>query len=120
MDQYLKRAGKKHPADMSKFRADIIEKENEFIIRCELAGYAKDEIDVIATSDKINVTARKSRCENTENENYIHRESICTEKSRTFYIGDIDIDGITADYTDGLLKLTLPKTKHEGGRKIEL
>ena len=120
MDHYLKPVRKNHPTDISKFRADIIEKENEFIIRCELAGYAKDEINVIATSDKINVTARKSHCKNAENENYIHRESICTEKSRTFCIGDIDIDGITADYTDGLLKLTLPKIKQENGRKIEL
>lgn len=120
MDYYLKTRKSPPKTDMVQFRADIMDSGDKFIIRCELAGYAKDEIDIIATNDKITVTATKSHCEKEENEKYVHRESVFNEKSRIFYMGDIDINKITADYTDGLLSIYLPKIVNENnGRKIE-
>lgn len=109
-----------HSPDAAKFRSDIIDNGDDFIIRCYLAGYAKDEIEVMASKDRLTVTAIKKCDRNEEGERYIHRESSCSEKSRTFYMGDIDHEKITADYTDGLLTISLPKIKHgEDTKKID-
>lgn len=109
-----------HLCETEKFKADISDSGDKFIIRCFLAGYAKDEIEVVATKDKLTVTATKKTESKDETERYIHRESSGYSRSRTFYMGDIDWTKITADYTDGLLTLELPKTDHTpDNRKIE-
>ncbi len=109
-----------HFAEMTKFRSDIMDKGDDFVIRCFLAGYAKDEIEIMASKDKLTVTAVKKCSAEEKNERYIHRESACNEKSRTFYMGDIDYEKITADYSDGLLTITLPKIKYgDNAKKID-
>jgi len=109
-----------HSCEDVKFKADIMDKGDDFIIICELAGYAKEEIEVIASKDKLTVTATKKDDSEKCGERYIHRESVCRTKSRTFYMGDIDFNRITADYTDGLLRIILPKLKHgEFTKKID-
>ncbi len=109
-----------HSLEQMKFKADIMDNGDDFIIRCFLAGYAKDEIEVMASKDKLTVTAIKKCEEGKETEKYIHKESACQKKSRTFYMGDIDHEKITADYTDGLLRIVLPKIDHnKDSRKIE-
>lgn len=106
--------------ETEKFKADIMDSGDSFIIRCYLAGYAKDELEVIATKDKLTVSATKNSSAEKKNERYVHRESSVMSRSRTFYMGDIDFMGITADYTDGLLTLVLPKSDIKDQRKIEL
>ena len=53
--------------------------------------------------------------------NYIRRERSTGSVSRSFYIDGIDESKVAAEFTDGVLKVDLPKqSKAEVARQIEI
>ena len=59
-----------------------------------------------------------------ENDNYTRREFKLASFRRTFTLPEtVNVESISAEYTDGILKLTLPKkeeAKKEGPKKITI
>ena len=69
--------------------------------------------------------SRKKKDEQKEEKDdggsYIRRERSTGSVSRSFYIDGIDESKVSAEFTDGVLKVELPKqTKTEAVRQIEI
>lgn len=62
------------------------------------------------------------RDENIENkkENYVTRERHYGEFKRSFYIDNIDENKIDASFTDGVLRITLPKLNKGNDNKKKI
>ena len=82
------------------FVADIIEKENGYIIVGELPGVQKENINIECVDQVLSVTAK---IEMDENQRYLLRERKPRILKRTFSLGDIDEEAITAKFENGLL-----------------
>ena len=82
------------------FVADIIEKENGYIIVGELPGVQKENINIECVDQVLSVTAK---IEMDENQKYLLRERKPRILKRTFSLGDIDEEAITAKFENGLL-----------------
>jgi len=93
------------------FRADIRENEQEYIVEAELPGMKKDEIVVELKENTLTISVLKNEEINEEKENYVHRERRFGSYRRSFYVDNIENAGVQADYTDGILKIHLPKVK---------
>jgi HSP20 family protein len=92
-------------------RADIKENKKEYIVEAELPGMNKEQINVELKNNTLTISARQEDEVKEENENYVRRERKQGSISRSFYVENVDNEGVKADYKDGILKIILPKLK---------
>ncbi len=107
-------------ATLGDFRSDIIEESDRYVLECELPGFSREAISVDASDDRLTITAKRTEPDRTRT--YVHRERSFTTWQRSFSLSNIETDSITASYTDGVLRLNLPKVqpKSAQARKIEI
>ena len=106
----------------NKMKCDIYEKEGKYYVEMDLAGFNKDEISVECEKGNILIKASKKEVNDEHDERtYIRRERVYNEFSRSFYLGDIEEDEISARYQDGTLTVIVPKKqKVETKKSIEI
>ncbi|MCI7238053.1 MAG: Hsp20/alpha crystallin family protein [Anaerococcus sp.] len=104
------------------FKVDISEDEDKYLVEAELAGFDKEDIDIDLDKGKLTLTAKKvtSKDESDEEKNYIHRERKSQAMSRTMNFVDIDEEKVGAKLENGILVITLPKSKNDPNRKITI
>lgn len=90
-------------------RTDVRETDKEYIVEAELPGFKKEDIELDLTDDRLTITARHEETKDESKENYIRKERRYGEVCRSFLVKGIDNDAVSADYVDGILKITLPK-----------
>jgi len=100
---------------------EMFEKEDEYIVRAELPGMKKEEIDVSVSGDTLNIKGElKSESEVKEaNYYFCERASGSFFRSVTMPTG-VDPAKIEASYEDGVLELTLPKAEEVRPKKVEI
>jgi HSP20 family protein len=98
---------------------DIMETDNEFILRVELPGVEKDDVQV-NIDNRILIIKGEKKNENKDKK--IHRsECIYGSFVRNFTLPqDVEIDKVEAAYKNGLLNLTLPKMEQAKPKQIEV
>lgn len=89
---------------------DISETDNGFEVRAELPGVAKDDLSVSVKDNFLTLSGEK-RQENSEDaQNFRRVERRYGSFQRRFTLPpDVTADDIKADYTDGVLTLSIPK-----------
>lgn len=93
-------------------RTDVKETEKGYQVAVDLPGFKKDEISCELKDGYLTISAdRKSgNDQKDEDGRFIRRERYYGSASRSFYVGeDLTEDDIHASFTDGVLKLDLPK-----------
>lgn len=90
-------------------RADIREEKDRYLIDAEIPGVKKEDIELYVDDDTlvINVSQEEERKE--ESENYIRRERRSGKMQRRFYLNNVESENVSAEYTDGVLRVVLPK-----------
>ncbi len=88
---------------------DIRETDQDFTIETELPGYDKDEIAVSVKEGVLTVKAEHHDQGEKSDKGYIRRERTDATVERRFEVAGVDAAAITAQYVNGVLKLTLPK-----------
>jgi len=75
-----------------------------------LPGIKKEDIKINVENNVLTVKGTKNQTYNKEEKNLVVNERYYGEYSRSFNLSkDIKIDSIDAQYSDGVLNLTLPK-----------
>ena len=98
------------PADFRPVRADISENDGAYIIKASLPGFEKDDISVEVKDDVLTISAsRKAEEEEKSDNGYYRKEIYDGSYKRSFDVSEVNQDGITAEYKNGILSLTLPK-----------
>ena len=93
------------------FRTDIIETSDAYKLEADLPGFKKEEIKIDIDDDILVIKAEHSedKDEKDENGSYLRRERYYGSYSRSFNVSEIDQEGISAAYENGVLTLTMPK-----------
>lgn len=102
---------------------DIYETDDEVILKADLPGVKKDELNVNITENMLTITGKKEKEEKVERENYYRYERSHGSFLRKFELPHgIDPDMIKAHYEDGVLEVRFPKTEEvkKQARKIEI
>ena len=101
--------------------ADIIEKENEFLIKAELPEVNKDDIHIDLQDGVLSIRGER-KMEKEHEEDKVHRvESFYGSFSRSFRLPDnVDVEKITAESKDGVIRIHVPKTEAAKPRSVEI
>jgi HSP20 family protein len=90
-----------------------------FVVELDLPGIKPDSLDVNVEHDVL--TVRGERPEPADNRNWLVAERPHGVFSRQLSLGkSVDTDKITADYADGVLRLTIPVAETAKPRKVEV
>jgi len=102
---------------------DVTESDDEFVVTADLPGYDREGIDLTLDGRRLRISAERERDETDEDERFVRRERVHTELSRSVLLpGDVDADGVSATYRNGVLAVHLPKAEPEAeeGHHIEI
>jgi HSP20 family protein len=103
---------------------DISESENAVTLTIELPGVRSEDVNVSLENDTLTIKAEKKQDsgDNGDNADQVHRveRSFGTFERRFNVSKGIDVDGIEASQTDGVLTVVLPKSERAKSRDIEV
>lgn len=104
---------------------NVKEGEDQFTLEVAAPGISKEDFSIAVEKDRIIISSEKQAEEKVEEGKYTRREFNYSAFSRSFYLPkSIDKDAISANYSNGVLIVTLPKkadvVKEERGRTIEI
>lgn len=109
------------PSKRGEMKCDIYEKDNKYYIELDAPGFDKKDINIEVKDGYLTVKAHKKEESKDEKKNYIRKERYYGEYSRSFALGDVDIENIDAKFDKGLLTITIPKQEVvENKKKIEI
>ena len=91
---------------------DLYTTPDTVVAKVALPGVKPEEVDVTITDDVVKVTGSFKTEQETTEAGYVHKELSHGEFSRSFTVPvAIQAESATAEFKDGLLILTLPKTE---------
>ena len=92
-------------------KVDVRDEGDHFTLEADMPGVSKDALKVEVTNGMLTISADydEKKEEKGEDDKYVYRERRCGSMRRSFNVEGIREDDITAEFKDGVLKLTLPK-----------
>ena len=107
--------GWKWPRDVDlerNFRLDVIDRDKEFLVRGELPGVEKDDVEVTISGTRLTIEAEREFEEVDEKEEFYRHELGYGRFMRTVALPEeVDVEKIHAELKDGILEVTLPKIR---------
>lgn len=94
---------------------NILDNQSEFIIELAAPGLKKEDFSLEVDDRFLKLEVNKSNEEEEKQGNYTRKEFSYYSFQRNFALpqSGIDLDAISANYEDGILKIKLPKTSKE-------
>jgi len=100
---------------------DILERENEVILKMDLPEVDQNEIDLKVEENTLIIQGERKFIKESSDANYLQIERPYGTFQRTFAIPRmIDQEKIRAGYKDGVLRVVLPKRGEAHPKKIML
>ena len=101
--------------------ANIKESETQFTIELAAPGFAKGEFDVKIEDKTLRISAEKKSEKDKTNERFTRKEFSYEKFTRLFNLPEtVNLSGISAEYQEGILHVTLPKKTEGASEKAQL
>lgn len=98
---------------------DVFDKEDEIVLKAELAGLGPDDIDIEVDDNVLTITGERRFEETVEEGRYYRLERAYGSFSRSLTLPQgAKADQISADFEDGVLQVRVPKADEVKPRKI--
>ncbi len=91
---------------------DVYQDKNNIIIKSTIAGVEPEDVDVSFDNDMLTIRGKRKKDLTVDEENYFYQECYWGNFSRSIILPvDIKSNKINASIKNGILTITLPKTK---------
>lgn len=91
---------------------DIFEEGDNVVVKAELPGMKKEDVDVSLTDDVITISGEKKKEEKVEKKNYFRLERSHGSFTRSFSLPvEVQTDKAKAKFANGILEVRIPKTE---------
>src|SRR5262249_19724143 len=95
-------------------QVEVFERDNELVLRADLPGLTKDDVNVELSNDGIIIEGERKNEYEDKGEGYYRTERSYGKFYRRIPVPDgVEADNATAIFTDGVLEITMPTTKRE-------
>jgi HSP20 family protein len=105
-----------------RMKVDVTEKNGAYLVKAELPGVRKEDIQVSIDSAQVTLAAEvKQEKETNEDERVLHSERVFGKVTRSFTLPqEVDESKAEAKFRDGVLELTLPKKAAPQRKQISI
>lgn len=102
-------------------KVDVIERDKEVLVKAELPGVKKEDLDVSVSDTSVTIRASTRHEEKKEEGEYYRREMSRGEFVRTLGLpAEVDGAKAKASFKDGILELTVPKVVESRRHKVSV
>ena len=105
--------------------ADLSETDDAYVVKAELPGVNKDQVSIELQDRELVISGEIPGPESEPGDGDGRRRHHSSRRTgrfelRTYLPGDVNADAITAQLSDGVLSVTVPKSEAAKPRKIEI
>lgn len=94
---------------------DVQEHDGQIVVKADVPGVSKEEINLKADEESLEIAAESSQEVQEENEKYFRRERSSRSYMRTVrWPARVNAESIEAEYSDGVLTVTADKEESDG------
>ena len=102
-------------------KVDVVDRPNEVVVRAEVPGVDKKDIDVSVSGNMLTIRGETKKEVKEEKGDYYRAELTRGTFSRTLVLpAEVDDSKTKATVKDGMLELTLPKVEKAKRRNIKI
>ncbi|MCC6476424.1 Hsp20/alpha crystallin family protein [bacterium] len=100
---------------------DIAENPDSYEIHSELPGMKEEDVQITLNHNVLTISGEKRREIKEEKDNFVRVERNYGKFERSFSLpNNVLPDRVSANYSDGVLKITLPKAEEAKSRQIKI
>ena len=100
---------------------DLVETEEELILRADLPGVSGDDVNIEVKDGTLTVSGERRAEHEDGSEGFYRVERAFGSFSRSLSLPrGVDPDGVTADFTDGVLEVRIPKPEERKPHRVEI
>jgi len=100
---------------------DVFEEKDDIVVKAELPGIEKDNIEVNLTDHTLTIKGEKKKEEEVKEENYYRSERSYGSFMRTVDLPkDVRADKVKAAFKNGILEVRMPKTEEAKAKEIKV
>ena len=98
---------------------DVVESETDVLVRAEIPGLKKDEFSIELNNNQLTIRGEKKQEKEEKDRNFHRTECSYGCFSRSVYLPcEVDSDKAVAEYSQGVLKVKLPKAESSQRKQI--
>ena len=115
--------GSQAHSPVAQFRVDVTENENAYVVRAEIPGVKKDDINISIDGDQVAISAEvKNEKDVKDGERVAPLRALLRQGLPRFPARPAGRtkNGAVAKYNDGILELTLPKKAAASAKRITI
>jgi len=102
-------------------KVDVIDRDDEVLVRAEVPGVEKDDLDVSVSDNTVTIKGKTGHEEKEEKGNYYRCEISRGAFARTVTLPDyVDTEAAKAQFKDGVLEMRLPKLEKAKRRTVKI
>ena len=100
---------------------DVFEDKNDIVVKAELPGMDKDNIEVNLTDNTLTIKGEKKKEEEVKEENYYRCERAYGSFVRSVELPKaVHADKVKASFKNGILEVRVPKTEEAKAKEIKV
>ncbi|GBC83607.1 Spore protein SP21 [bacterium HR11] len=100
---------------------DVYENDKAYVVEVDLPGLKKEDVKVTLQNNVLTIQGERRLAREEKGVDYHRQERFYGKFLRSFTLPDtVDADKVSAEFKDGVLRLTLPKREPSAGRVIEV
>ncbi|HHW42839.1 Hsp20 family protein [Desulfofundulus thermobenzoicus] len=100
---------------------DVIDREDRLVIKAELPGVKKEDIDILVTEDHVSLKGEIKRDEEIKEKDYFRSERFYGSFTRTIPLPTpVEKEKTKATFKDGILEIVLPKAGGDKPKQIQV
>lgn len=98
---------------------DLEDREKDYLLKAEMPGFKKEDIEIEAQNNSITISGTAGWKYDKKEQAYLCKERACESFYRTIeFPEEIKIDEVSANLSEGVLEITLPKQAPKQKRKV--
>ncbi|NLA84125.1 MAG: Hsp20/alpha crystallin family protein [Clostridiales bacterium] len=101
-------------------KVDIKENKNDYVIEADLPGVDKNNINIELRDGILSINVQRNEIQQEERGNYIRKERRTSSLSRSFRVGNVKPEDVSAKFENGVLSITLPKADEEKNNQYRI
>jgi HSP20 family protein len=100
---------------------DLEDRGKDFLLKAEMPGFKKENIEIDVQDNSVVITGEAGWKYDRKEHEYLCKERACKTFYRTVDLPEeIKVDEVTANLTEGVLEITLPKKMPKQKRKVKV